>query len=172
MSQIHSCSPRLWIHRMSSSSKPPCAACRFLRKKCTSECVFAPYFPPEEFHKFANVHKIFGASNVTKLLNNLEPPQREAAVISLVYEAEARMRDPVYGCVGAIFVLHRQLQHLHKELAAAHSHLHHYTSAQSCISPPIHHYSEGKKMDPQQVVLQPPSPPQTTSDKYRQMRVE
>ncbi|ONK81228.1 uncharacterized protein A4U43_C01F26760 [Asparagus officinalis] len=51
-------------------------------------CIFAPYFPPEEPQKFASVHKIFGASNVTKLLNDLLPHQREDAVNSLAYEAE------------------------------------------------------------------------------------
>ena len=93
----------------STSSNSPCAACKFLRRKCTSECVFAQYFPPEEPQKFANVHKIFGASNVTKILNDLAPHQREDAVNSLAYEAEARLKDPVYGCVGAIFVLQRQV---------------------------------------------------------------
>jgi hypothetical protein len=36
--------------------------------------VFAPYFPAEEPHKFAIVHKVFGGSNVFKLLQVL-PPQ-------------------------------------------------------------------------------------------------
>jgi len=112
-----------------ASSNSPCAACKFLRRKCTSDCVFAPYFPPEEPQKFANVHKIFGASNVTKILNDLPPHQREDAVNSLAYEAEARLQDPVYGCVGAISVLQRQVQQLQKELAATHADLLQYTSA-------------------------------------------
>lgn len=86
-------------------------------------CIFAPYFPPEEPQKFANVHKIFGASNVTKLLNDLLPHQREDAVNSLAYEAEARVRDPVYGCVGAISFLQRQVERLQKELDAANAEL-------------------------------------------------
>ncbi|KAF7035139.1 hypothetical protein CFC21_046053 [Triticum aestivum] len=101
----------------------PCAACKFLRRKCLPGCVFAPYFPPEEPQKFANVHKVFGASNVTKLLNELPPHQREDAVSSLAYEAEARVKDPVYGCVGAISVLQRQVHRLQKELDAAHTEL-------------------------------------------------
>ncbi|RWW11323.1 hypothetical protein GW17_00025074 [Ensete ventricosum] len=107
----------------SSSSNSPCAACKFLRRKCIPGCIFAPYFPPEEPHKFANVHKIFGASNVAKLLNELFPHQREDAVNSLAYEAEARVKDPVYGCVGAISVLQRQVQRLQKELDAANADL-------------------------------------------------
>ncbi|XP_071723680.1 protein LATERAL ORGAN BOUNDARIES [Rutidosis leptorrhynchoides] len=107
----------------SSSYNSPCAACKFLRRKCMPGCIFAPYFPPEEPQKFANVHKIFGASNVTKLLNELLPHQREDAVNSLAYEAEARIRDPVYGCVGAISFLQRQVQRLQKELDAANADL-------------------------------------------------
>ncbi|XP_075480821.1 protein LATERAL ORGAN BOUNDARIES-like [Primulina tabacum] len=107
----------------SSSYNSPCAACKFLRRKCMPGCIFAPYFPPEEPQKFANVHKIFGASNVTKLLNELLPHQREDAVNSLAYEAEARVRDPVYGCVGAISFLQRQVERLQKELDAANADL-------------------------------------------------
>lgn len=46
----------------------PCAACKLLRRRCAQDCVFAPYFPADEPHKFANVHKVFGASNVNKML--------------------------------------------------------------------------------------------------------
>ncbi|CAA7402316.1 unnamed protein product [Spirodela intermedia] len=107
----------------SNTSYSPCAACKFLRRKCMPGCIFAPYFPPEEPQKFSNVHKIFGASNVTKILNDLLPHQREDAVNSLAYEAEARIKDPVYGCVGAISVLQRQVQRLQKELDAANAEL-------------------------------------------------
>ncbi|MCD7463856.1 hypothetical protein HAX54_051564 [Datura stramonium] len=115
---------------MASSScyNSPCAACKFLRRKCLPGCIFAPYFPPEEPHKFANVHKIFGASNVTKLLNEVLPHQREDAVNTLAYEAEARVRDPVYGCVSAITFLQRQVERLQKELDAANADLLRYAS--------------------------------------------
>lgn len=46
----------------------PCAACKLLRRKCAEECPFSPYFSPHEPHKFAAVHKVFGASNVSKML--------------------------------------------------------------------------------------------------------
>lgn len=47
----------------------PCAACKLLRRRCAEECPFSPYFPPHEPQKFAAVHKVFGASNVSKLLS-------------------------------------------------------------------------------------------------------
>ncbi|CAI9766827.1 unnamed protein product [Fraxinus pennsylvanica] len=102
-----------------SSTSSPCAACKFLRRKCTLECVFAPYFPPDNPQKFANVHKVFGASNVAKLLNELNASQREDAVNSLAYEAEYRLRDPIYGCVGLISILQHKLRQVHNELATA-----------------------------------------------------
>ncbi|KAK9139001.1 hypothetical protein Sjap_009595 [Stephania japonica] len=113
---------------MASSSNSPCAACKFLRRKCQPDCVFAPYFPPDQPQKFANVHKVFGASNVTKLLNELDAHQREDAVNSLAYEADMRLRDPVYGCVGVISVLQRQLRQLQMDLTCAKSELSKYQS--------------------------------------------
>ncbi|CAL4989933.1 unnamed protein product [Urochloa decumbens] len=103
----------------SSGSNSPCASCKLLRRRCTQECVFAPYFPPEDPHKFAIVHKVFGASNVSKMLQELPAQQRADAVSSLVYEANARMRDPVYGCVGAISYLQQQVSQLQMQLALA-----------------------------------------------------
>ncbi|XP_076958662.1 LOB domain-containing protein 25-like [Bidens hawaiensis] len=115
---------------MASSTHPnaACAACKFLRRKCTQGCVFSPYFPPEDPTKFVNVHKIFGASNVSKLLNEIAAHQREDAVNSLAYEAEARIKDPVYGCVGAITVLQRQVLQSQKELEATHADLIRFSS--------------------------------------------
>ncbi|KAF8029120.1 hypothetical protein BT93_E1714 [Corymbia citriodora subsp. variegata] len=97
----------------------PCAACKLLRRRCAQDCVFAPYFPAEEPHKFANVHKVFGASNVNKMLQELPVHQRGDAVSSMVYEANARVRDPVYGCVGAISSLQQQIDMLQSQLAQA-----------------------------------------------------
>ncbi|XP_058181420.1 LOB domain-containing protein 12-like [Rhododendron vialii] len=98
----------------------PCASCKLLRRRCAKDCcIFAPYFPPDDPYKFAIVHKVFGASNVAKMLQELPANQRADAVSSLVYEANARMRDPVYGCVGAISYLQKQVSQLQMQLAVA-----------------------------------------------------
>ncbi|CAN1174212.1 LOB domain-containing protein 36 [Linum perenne] len=102
-----------------SHSQQPCAACKLQRRKCTQECIFAPHFPPDQPQKFADIHKVFGASNVAKLLSELPTMSREEAVISLSYEAGARIRDPVYGCVGAISELQHRLKQMHMEIDAA-----------------------------------------------------
>ncbi|KAJ6288846.1 hypothetical protein OIU76_024762 [Salix suchowensis] len=73
----------------------------------------------DEPQKFASVHKVFGASNVNKMLQELAEHQRRDAVSSMVYEANARVRDPVYGCVGAISSLQKQIDSLQTQLALA-----------------------------------------------------
>ncbi|XP_055814822.1 LOB domain-containing protein 4-like [Solanum dulcamara] len=103
----------------------PCAACKLLRRRCTQDCVFAPYFPGDEPHKFASVHKVFGASNVNKMLQELPEDQRRDAVSSMVYEANARMKDPIYGCVGTISSLQYQIEFLQTQLAIAQAELLH-----------------------------------------------
>ncbi|MCD7463334.1 LOB domain-containing protein 4 [Datura stramonium] len=104
----------------------PCAACKLLRRRCTQDqCVFAPYFPGDEPHKFASVHKVFGASNVNKMIQELPEYQRGDAVSSMVYEANARMKDPIYGCVGTISSLQHQIDLLQTQLAIAQAELLH-----------------------------------------------
>ncbi|XP_031271873.1 LOB domain-containing protein 12-like isoform X2 [Pistacia vera] len=105
------------VKRMGGSS--PCASCKLLRRRCAKDCIFAPYFPSDDPQKFAMVHKVFGASNVSKMLQELPVHQRADAVSSLVYEANARVRDPVYGCVGAISYLQSQVSQLQMQLAVA-----------------------------------------------------
>eukprot|EP01018_Ginkgo_biloba_P024359 Gb_16918 [translate_table: standard] len=95
----------------------PCAACKLLRRRCAEKCVLAPYFPPDNPHKFATAHRVFGASNIIKILQDLPPEQRADAVSSMVYEATARLRDPVYGCAGAICQLQQQVSRLQSQLA-------------------------------------------------------
>ncbi|XP_058766842.1 LOB domain-containing protein 15-like [Vicia villosa] len=94
----------------------PCAACKLLRRRCAQECPFSPYFSPHEPQKFASVHKVFGASNVSKMLMEVAECSRADAANSLVYEANVRLRDPVYGCMGAISALQQQVQSLQSEL--------------------------------------------------------
>lgn len=52
-------------------------------------------------------------------MQELPVHQRGDAVSSMVYEANARVRDPVYGCVGAISSLQQQIDVLQTQLALA-----------------------------------------------------
>ncbi|XP_049368097.1 LOB domain-containing protein 1 [Solanum verrucosum] len=97
----------------------PCAACKILRRRCAEKCVLAPYFPPNDPIKFTTAHRVFGASNIIKFLQELPESQRADAVSSMVYEANARLRDPVYGCAGSICQLQKQVSDLQAQLAKA-----------------------------------------------------
>ncbi|KAF3331713.1 LOB domain-containing protein 1-like protein [Carex littledalei] len=116
-------SPLPIIPRFISSSLPPlvvlspCAACKILRRRCADTCMLAPYFPPTDPLKFTTAHRVFGASNIIKLLQDVPESQRADAVNSMVYEADARIRDPVYGCAGSVCQLQKQVNELKMQLA-------------------------------------------------------
>ncbi|GLJ18169.1 hypothetical protein SUGI_0321070 [Cryptomeria japonica] len=95
-----------------SSIVYPCAACKIQRRKCGDKCVLAPYFPPNDPHKFLVVHKLFGTSNIIRTLKDIPEEKRADAVTSLVYEASARANDPIYGCTGAICRLQQRVSEL------------------------------------------------------------
>ncbi|KAE8646697.1 LOB domain-containing protein 19 [Cucumis sativus] len=114
----------------------PCGACKFLRRKCVKGCIFAPYFDSDQgAAHFAAVHKVFGASNASKLLHRIPPPKRLDACVTLCYEALARVRDPVYGCVSQIFSLQQQVVNLQAELAYIQAKL---STLQRLFPPPLH----------------------------------
>ncbi|WMV47351.1 hypothetical protein MTR67_040736 [Solanum verrucosum] len=97
----------------------PCGACKFLRRKCIKGCVFAPYFCYEQgATHFSAIHKVFGASNVSKLLAHIPVSDRGEAAVTIAYEAQARLQDPIYGCVSHIFALQQQVVNLQAQLAS------------------------------------------------------
>ncbi|KAL9228445.1 hypothetical protein vseg_004028 [Gypsophila vaccaria] len=99
------------------SNRTRCAACKSMRKRCPRDCIFAPYFPPNDIDRFNFVHKIFGVSKAAKMLEQVPEEQREDAAESMVVEATSRVRDPVYGCVGMLTQLRQQIMEAEYELA-------------------------------------------------------
>lgn len=93
-----------------------CASCKFQRRKCTPECSLAPYFPPNDPKRFENAHKLFGVSNISKILNKIHVADRKEAMRSIIYEANARDKYPVHGCVGIIVALQEHIQQAQQEL--------------------------------------------------------
>ncbi|WOG91772.1 hypothetical protein DCAR_0311023 [Daucus carota subsp. sativus] len=87
-----------------------CASCRHQRKKCTENCILAPYFPLNKNKEFQAVHKLFGVSNVTKILSGLDVRDRKRAVDSLVWEATCRQNDPILGSFGEFSRVYEELE--------------------------------------------------------------
>ncbi|ERM93961.1 hypothetical protein AMTR_s00136p00011480, partial [Amborella trichopoda] len=93
-----------------SNQQQTCAACRFQRRKCTVDCPFAPYFPPESISEFVNIHRLFGAGNVAKLLDRCRRPFDKAACMgTIIFQANERMRDRVLGCYRNVLQLNAQV---------------------------------------------------------------
>uniref|UniRef100_A0A803N533 LOB domain-containing protein n=1 Tax=Chenopodium quinoa TaxID=63459 RepID=A0A803N533_CHEQI len=138
-----------------------CGACKFLRRKCTIECVFAPYFSYDEaVAHFAAVHKVFGASNVSRLLLHLPEHFRSEAALTISFEAIARMRDPVYGCVAYIHALQQEVATLQEEIEVLGNQMVNtmsigITSDCEGLKPPNHTSSSGRR----KVVHRPPQQP-------------
>ncbi|KAK9995940.1 hypothetical protein SO802_020626 [Lithocarpus litseifolius] len=111
-----------------------CAACKYQRRKCSSECPLSLYFPPEQPKMFQNAHKLFGVSNILKILKNLQPCQKAEAMRSIIYQANIRDKFPVYGCWGIICQLQYQILQAEEELHAVHAQLEMYRQHQHQIS--------------------------------------
>ncbi|XP_042480618.1 uncharacterized protein LOC122061424 isoform X2 [Macadamia integrifolia] len=99
--------------------REPCAACKYQKRKCPEGCPLAPHFPASRYLDFMHSHKHFNVSGVTKILSQVKPDQREAAIQSMVMECMARKDDPVKGIVGIIENLQSQIQSCKREVAIA-----------------------------------------------------
>ncbi|RDY05418.1 LOB domain-containing protein 27, partial [Mucuna pruriens] len=75
---------------------PLCAACKHQRRKCTSECLLAPYFPADQPKVFFNFHKLFGVNNIVKILKMLEPIQKKIAMDSIIIQTNYRDKYPLH----------------------------------------------------------------------------
>ncbi|CAO2178080.1 unnamed protein product [Urochloa humidicola] len=124
----------------------PCGACKFLRRRCVPGCVFAPHFGGGGVREhgaagstgaaqFAAVHKVFGASNVAKMLSRVPMALRRDAASTVCYEAQARIADPVYGCVGTILALQHQVALVQAELSIVQTELLNRRLALATVNP-------------------------------------
>ncbi|KAL8199446.1 hypothetical protein R6Q57_013014 [Mikania cordata] len=112
-----------------SGSRPACAACRFQRRRCSSDCPLAPYFPATDPQVFKNVHSLYGVGHIIKILNQLnDDEQKEEAMTSIKYESNIRQLYKVHGCFGVLGQLQQQLMESVDELKRVHALLNAYKS--------------------------------------------
>ncbi|CAA0822407.1 LOB domain-containing protein 22 [Striga hermonthica] len=103
-------------HRPHGTTTQACAACKYQRRKCAADCILAPYFPHDRQRQFLNAHRLFGVSNIVKIVRHLDPAARHHAMRTIMFESDARAADPVGGC-------HRIICHLEYQLSLARSEL-------------------------------------------------
>lgn len=99
----------------SPTGSQACAACKYQRRRCAPDCPLAIYFPPHQQKDFLNAHKLFGVSNILKIIKNLGPQEKGVAMSSIIFEANARANDPVGGCYRILSTLQRQIAHYKAE---------------------------------------------------------
>ncbi|KAJ7554786.1 hypothetical protein O6H91_05G009000 [Diphasiastrum complanatum] len=106
------------------SNNQACAACKFQRRRCSADCPLARYFPADQNQRFMNCKRLFGVSNMIRFLKEVHPTDKDDTMKSFIYEADARERDPVHGCLGIINRLKDQVAKLTEELHLAREQLH------------------------------------------------
>ncbi|KAJ0090073.1 hypothetical protein Patl1_13479 [Pistacia atlantica] len=145
-----------------------CAACKHQRKKCDGSCELAPYFPASRYGEFQHAQKLFGISNIQKIINSVEPNQRHAAAESILMEGNIRHNDPVHGCVGVVCKLQSQIDLYQSQLNALNQQLNFFREREK--QKLFEHFTKGSSssslLTPQQIQndfdafnLQPPTPP-------------
>ena len=102
--------------RGNNSTTQACAACKYQRRKCAPDCILAPYFPHDRQRQFQNAHKLFGVSNITKIIKTLNPLEKDIAMRTIVFQSDARANDPVGGCYRIIQELQRRIEYSQAEL--------------------------------------------------------
>ncbi|GJT06049.1 LOB domain-containing protein 36-like protein [Tanacetum coccineum] len=101
---------------MSPPSKFACAACQAAHRSCQENCVFAPSFPRDQPEKYETVDNVYGRTQVSRILKDLNPSKREVASNCLAYATRAREKDPIYGIVGLIIFLRHKLKKVLDEI--------------------------------------------------------
>lgn len=97
-------------------SKNVCAACKYVKRKCNECCLLSPYFPVERMADLEAAHRVFGISNMNKMIKRLQVQDRDKAAKSLLWEALIWKQDPVNGPLGQYWKLERENQFLKNQL--------------------------------------------------------
>ncbi|KAL0354544.1 UNVERIFIED_CONTAM: LOB domain-containing protein 22 [Sesamum radiatum] len=109
--------------RSHGSTTQACAACKYQRRKCASDCILAPYFPHDRQRQFLNAHRLFGVSNIVKIVRHLDQPAKDHAMRTIIFQSDARAADPVGGCHWIIRDLEQRISLAKAELEIVLHHL-------------------------------------------------
>uniref|UniRef100_A0A6N2KEN7 LOB domain-containing protein n=1 Tax=Salix viminalis TaxID=40686 RepID=A0A6N2KEN7_SALVM len=90
------------IEGCSSNSANKCASCRHQRRRCPTDCIFRPYFPLRKQIEFESARRIFGISNMERMLRNLGVQDRANSVESIIWEATCWSKDSINGPLGCL----------------------------------------------------------------------
>lgn len=100
-----------------------CASCKHQRKKCDQSCELAPFFPASRNGEFQNAQRLYGVSNIQKIIASVEPHRRHDAAESILIEANARRSDPVNGSLSISRYIESQILFYQNQLNLVNQHL-------------------------------------------------
>nr|KJB18545.1 hypothetical protein B456_003G058900 [Gossypium raimondii] len=66
--------------------------------------------------QFQNAHKLFGVSNITKIIKNFNPPEKDIVMHTMVFQSDTQANDSVGGCYRIIQELPHQIEYSQAEL--------------------------------------------------------
>lgn len=98
-----------------SGNRNPCAACKYQRKKCSSDCILRKHFPANLADDFRAVQNVFTIATLKKMIEKFEVPEQEEVVKSIYWEAKMWDQDPVHGPYGSYKKLKQELEELEQE---------------------------------------------------------
>ncbi|GMN53106.1 hypothetical protein TIFTF001_022252 [Ficus carica] len=97
---------------------PPCAACKTQRKRCNMFCEVSSLFPQTKSKEYQNAHRLFGSSNIQKMIVSIKPSEVDVCADSILTEGLAGKNDPEHGCYGLVGNLKAEVDAAERELAA------------------------------------------------------
>uniref|UniRef100_A0A7N1A3N0 LOB domain-containing protein n=1 Tax=Kalanchoe fedtschenkoi TaxID=63787 RepID=A0A7N1A3N0_KALFE len=127
-----------------------CAACKYQRRKCEPNCILSPYFPHNRQAQFLNAHKLFGVSNITKIIRNLSPADKDQAMKTIIFQSDVRANDPVGGCYRIIRELQFMIEYYQAELDLVLHQLSICRAQQAQAQPQAHNKDNQQEQDDQQ----------------------
>ncbi|KAM7466573.1 hypothetical protein LguiB_014135 [Lonicera macranthoides] len=125
---------RVLIKSMTSElNGSSCAACTYNRKRCQPWCEYAPIFRDVISRQdYRTIFTVFGVKNVADILQNIPQYQHLETLYSFLFEAKARIENPIKGCTALLASLEQKVGELQERVTALEARL---EGGPSCVNP-------------------------------------
>ncbi|KAM7464349.1 hypothetical protein LguiA_032470 [Lonicera macranthoides] len=94
-----------------------CAACTYNRKRCQPWCEYAQIFRDVISRQdYRTIFTVFGVKNVADILQNIPEYQHLETLYSFLFEAKARIENPIKGCTALLASLEQKVEELQERV--------------------------------------------------------
>ncbi|XP_027356811.1 LOB domain-containing protein 25-like [Abrus precatorius] len=94
----------------------PCLICKQHRRRHDHSCIFGQYFPINRTVDFENASMLFGLSNLLRIMQDVDPQDRQHAADSILREGTTWINDIHHGPLGYVLNLRSQIQSCERQL--------------------------------------------------------